>query len=190
MQEVLQYTTVTLDPNTAHPHLLLSGDLTALEDNREKQRSALPNNPERFDKWACVLGSEGFDSGTHCWDVQVGDSHRWELGVITESVRRKGYDFWGSAWTLNYNRNMRKHWMLCPGESMYYFTPKEKLQRVRVQLDMDRGELTFTDPLTNELLYTVTHSFTERVFPAFSNVSVYPLRILPVKTSVTVDQHS
>ncbi|KAI4898717.1 hypothetical protein NFI96_030904 [Prochilodus magdalenae] len=137
MQEVLQYTTVTLDPNSAHPHLLLSGDLTALEDNREKQRSALPNNPERFDKWACVLGSEGFDSGTHCWDVQVGDSHRWELGVITESVRRKGYDFWGSAWTLNYNRNMRKHWMLCPGESMYYFTPKEKLQRDKLRTALE-----------------------------------------------------
>ncbi|KAL7864017.1 hypothetical protein AOLI_G00154370 [Acnodon oligacanthus] len=88
MQEVLQYTPVTLDPNTAHPALHLSDDLTAVE--RRKQRSSLPDNPERFDGCPCVLGSEGFNSGIPCWDVQVGDSDDWALGVITESVTSKG----------------------------------------------------------------------------------------------------
>ncbi|KAL6483714.1 hypothetical protein MHYP_G00085860 [Metynnis hypsauchen] len=68
MQEVLQYTPVTLDPNTAHPHLHLSDDLTAV--GKRNQRSSLPDNPERFDMYTCVLGSEGFNSGIHRWDVQ------------------------------------------------------------------------------------------------------------------------
>uniref|UniRef100_A0A3B4CA32 Uncharacterized protein n=1 Tax=Pygocentrus nattereri TaxID=42514 RepID=A0A3B4CA32_PYGNA len=168
MQEVLQYTPVTLDPNTAHPRLHLSDDLTAVENT--KQRSSLPDNPERFDEWWCVLGSEGFNSGIHCWDVQVGDSDYWELGVITESRTRKGDSVWGS--------------------SRHSFTPKETLQRVRVQLDWYRGKVTFTDLLTNTHLHTITHTFTQRVLPYFWNRSVHPLRILPVKTSVTVEQHS
>ncbi|XP_017542704.2 tripartite motif-containing protein 35-like [Pygocentrus nattereri] len=184
MQEVLQYTPVTLDPNTAHPHLHVSDDLTAVE--KRNQRASLPDNPERFDKWDCVLGSEGFNSGVHCWDVQVGDSHRWELGVIPESGTRKGHFFQSSELSLNYNKNINKYWIQCPGYPIHNLRPTEKLQRVRVQLDWDRGEVTFTDLLTNTYLHTITHTFTERVLPAFCNASVHPLRILPVKTSVTV----
>ncbi|KAL7859095.1 hypothetical protein SRHO_G00142420 [Serrasalmus rhombeus] len=188
MQEVLQYTPVTLDPNTAHPDLHLSDDLTAVE--KRKQRSALPDNPERFDGWWSVLGSEGFNSGIHCWDVQVGDSDHWSLGVITESGTRKGNSFWGSVWRLNYNKSNNTIWIHCPGQSVHSFTPKETPQRVRVQLDWDRGKVTFTDLLTNTHLRTITHTFTQRVLPFFWNASVHPLRILPVKTSVTVEQHS
>ncbi|KAL6483739.1 hypothetical protein MHYP_G00086110 [Metynnis hypsauchen] len=188
MQEVLQYTPVTLDPNTAHPDLHLSDDLTAVGERN--QRSSLPDNPERFDKYVCVLGSEGFNSGIHCWDVQVGDSYYWELGVIPESETRKGESFLGSMWRLNYDKISNTIWIYCPGQSDLSFKPKEKLQRVRVQLDWDRGEMTFTDLLTNTHLHTITHTFTERVLPFFFNVSARPLRILPVKTSVTVEQLS
>ncbi|KAI4888842.1 hypothetical protein NFI96_021040, partial [Prochilodus magdalenae] len=185
MQEILQYTPVTLDPNTAYPHLHLSDDLTAVE---YRDQRSLPDNPERFDERACVLGSEGFNSGTHCWDVQVGDSDLWYLGVIPESVSRKGNSFSGSVRSLYYISG--EYRIRCPGQSDLSLTTKEKLKRVRVQLDWDRGKVTFTDPLTNTHLHTITHSFTERVLPFFCNYSVHPLRILPVKTSVRVEQHS
>ncbi|XP_049318759.1 E3 ubiquitin-protein ligase TRIM35-like [Astyanax mexicanus] len=188
MQEIIQYTPVSLDPNTAHPHLHLSDDLTAVE--KRDQRSSVPDNPERFDKFGGVLGSEGFNSGTHCWDVQVGDRDDWTLGLIPESVTRKGESFIHSLCCLCYTKSDNKYWIFCAGQSGLFLTPKEKLQRVRVQLDWDRGKLTFTDLLTNTHLHTITHTFTERVFPLFCNRSDYPLRILPVKTSVTVEQHS
>uniref|UniRef100_A0A3B1KK40 Tripartite motif-containing protein 35-like n=1 Tax=Astyanax mexicanus TaxID=7994 RepID=A0A3B1KK40_ASTMX len=188
MQEIIQYTPVTLDPNTAHPDLHLSDDLTAVE--KRDQRSSVPDNPERFDEYSCVLGSEFFNSGKHCWDVQIGDSDYWTLGLIPESVTRKGNSFIDLLWGVSYSKSDDEYWTLFPGQSEQSFIPKEKLQRVRVQLDWDRGKLTFTDLLTNKHLHTIKHTFTERVLPLFSIVSVYPLKILPVKTSVTVKQHS
>uniref|UniRef100_A0AAR2LX16 Uncharacterized protein n=1 Tax=Pygocentrus nattereri TaxID=42514 RepID=A0AAR2LX16_PYGNA len=188
MQEVLQYTPVTLDPNTAHPHLHLSDDLSAVEFR--KQGLSLPDNPERFDKYVCVLGSESFDSGTHCWDVEVGDSENWELGVITESRTRKGHSFRDSVWSLEYSQSSGTFFICGPSEPDHCASSKEKLQRVRVELDWDRGKVTFTDLTNCTQLHTITDTFTKRVLPFFCNWDICPLRILPVKTSIMVEQHS
>ncbi len=80
-----------LDPNTADPHLLVSDDLTSVRYSENKQ--PLPDNPERFDEYLCVLGSEGFNSGTHCWDVEVKESSVWILGVTTASKPKEGRCF-------------------------------------------------------------------------------------------------
>ncbi|KAI4891494.1 hypothetical protein NFI96_018201, partial [Prochilodus magdalenae] len=182
MQEILQYTPVTLDPTTAHPNLHLSDDLTAVVSRQEEL--ILPDNPERFDWCKCVLGSKVFISGTHWWDVQVGDTARWEVGVIAESIPRKGGSLWGGVWSLGFN-STDKYWVRYPGQPLQFLKTKEKLQRVRVQLDWDRGKVTFTDSLTNTHLHTVKHTFTEGVLPLFRNWSVhYALRVLPQNTSI------
>ncbi|XP_052392911.1 nuclear factor 7, brain-like isoform X36 [Carassius gibelio] len=165
MQDIVQNTPVILDPNTAHPRLLLSDDLTTVSWSDNNQ--PLPDNPERFDIYRFVLGSEGFNSGTHCWDVEVKESLCWHLGVTTASNQRKGDDLFDTGL-----------WSVQHGLADYFGVPvKQNLQKVRVNLDYDRGTLSFSDPVTNTHLHTFTSTFTDIVFPFF--YSFAPLRILP-----------
>ncbi|XP_063069964.1 E3 ubiquitin-protein ligase TRIM35-like [Engraulis encrasicolus] len=187
MQEIVQYTPVTLDPNTASYSLILSEDLTSVRLCQEQQQ--LPDNPERFNHFASVLGSEGFNSGTHCWDVEVGENPWWNVGAMTESLQRKGdCTSMGGQWRVWYSDG--KYGARATPQPSTLLTVKQKLQRIRVQLDWDRGELTFFDPDSNTHLHTFTHTLTERVFPYFNGGRVAPLRILPVKASVRVEHHS
>ncbi|XP_016093433.1 E3 ubiquitin-protein ligase TRIM39-like [Sinocyclocheilus grahami] len=185
MQKTVDYTPVTFDPNTAHCNLILSEDLTSVRYSDEEQ--TLPENPERFDMFACVLGSEGFDSGSHCWDVEVGDSTGWFLGVMTESAQRRNKIFSRSGiWLVGHFCGEYKAHE--PPQSPALLPVKEKLQRIRVQLDWDSGKLSFSDPLTDTHMHSFTHTFTERLFPFFGvGCDISPLVILPVNSSVKKD---
>ncbi|XP_063069003.1 zinc-binding protein A33-like [Engraulis encrasicolus] len=164
MKDLVQYTPVTLDPNTAHPRLILSEDLTSVRHVDERQQ--LPDNPERFDVNVCVLGSEGFNSGTHCWDVEVGESNVWDLGVMTESLQRTGdISHISGQWGVLCGDGKYVAW--APPHEYHDLTVQQRPQRIRVKLNWDRGELTFTNPDNNTHMHTFTHTFTERLFPFF-----------------------
>ncbi|XP_008413847.1 E3 ubiquitin-protein ligase TRIM39-like [Poecilia reticulata] len=79
---------VTLDPDTAQPWLILSGD--GKQVNHENVRKNLPDNPERFSLCPCVLGQQSFSSGRFYFEVQVKGKTKWDLEVARESVTRKG----------------------------------------------------------------------------------------------------
>ncbi len=177
---------VILDPNTAHPELKLSDDLTGLTWSPDTH--SCPSNPERFDVYPCVLGSEGFISGTHCWDVEVGDNTHWTVGITTASNPRKGFTFFGKdVWCVWYKK--KEYFSYYQDQAYTPISVKETLQRVRVLLDWDRGEVCFSDPVTDTHLCSFTTVFTERLFPFFSSVCVTcSLRILPDKICVT-DKH-
>ncbi|KGL74914.1 Butyrophilin subfamily 1 member A1, partial [Tinamus guttatus] len=80
---------VFLDPDTAHPRLMLSQDCRSVRWTETRQN--LPYRSERFERLRCVLGREGFSEGRHCWAVEgeVGDETHWAMGVAAESVWRK-----------------------------------------------------------------------------------------------------
>ncbi|XP_041923861.1 zinc-binding protein A33-like [Alosa sapidissima] len=187
MKEIVQHTPVVLDPNTASSRLILSEELVSVRLSDEKQQ--LPDNLERFDDWYSVLCSEGFNSGTQCWDVEVGENTWWHVGVMEESLQRKGYYFSEiESWYVEYEDG--EYRVQSPPQPSTLLTVKQKLQKIRVQLDWDRGFLSFFDPDNNTHLHTLTHIFTEIVFPYLNiGCGFSPLRILPVNTSVTV-QHN
>ncbi|XP_044837310.1 zinc finger protein RFP-like [Mauremys mutica] len=133
---------VTLDPDTAHPELVLSEDQKSVRWEDTWQR--LPNNPERFDTAPCVLGCEGFTSGRHCWEVEVGAGQYWAVGVARESVRRKGeisYSPEVGIWAVRWLGN-RFQALTSPVTPL----PLSRFpSRTRVCLDCDRGQVTFID---------------------------------------------
>ncbi|XP_050961559.1 E3 ubiquitin-protein ligase TRIM39-like [Labeo rohita] len=173
MQDIVQNTPVILDPNTANPRLVMSDDLTSVKDILLNSQP-LPDNPERFDYYSCILGSEGFNSGTYCWDVEVKESPSWSVGVTTASNQRKGRDF--------FNTDV---WSVCHGLCEPSGFPVEQvLERVRVYLDYNRGTVSFSDPVTNTHLHTFTTTFTDTVLPFFC--SIYHLRILPYSYSTVI----
>ncbi|KAL7391885.1 hypothetical protein ABVT39_016232 [Epinephelus coioides] len=162
MKDKVHFSPVILDPNTAKSILYLSDDLTSVRRGDTKQQ--LPDNPERHTKYAIVLGSEGFSSGKHTWEVEVGDHPHWNVGLAKESVDRKGETYATPEYGV---------WCLLHRSGEYTdvigktVTVKKSLQRIRVQLDYDRGEVSFYDPEDMTHIYTYRDTFTEKLFPFF-----------------------
>ncbi|XP_025752839.1 tripartite motif-containing protein 35-like [Oreochromis niloticus] len=164
MKEKVHFSPVILDPNTANPRLYLSDDLTSVKHGGQTWQQ-LPNNPERNTKYATVFGSEGFSSGKHSWEVEVRDHPVWLVGLVKETVDRKeersALPKYGN-WCLKHSSGKYTDVV---GQTV---TVKKSLQRIRVQLDYDRGEVSFYDAEDMTHIYTHRDTFIEKLFPYFN----------------------
>ncbi|XP_043968019.1 nuclear factor 7, brain-like isoform X1 [Gambusia affinis] len=163
MKDQVKFSPVILDPNTADGWIHLSDDLTRVRNGDTWQQ--LPDNPERNMMYPNVFGSEGFSSGKHSWEVEVGDHPVWNIGLVKESVDRKGKRYASPKYGI---------WCLWHGDGKYTngvgktVTVNKSLQRFRVQLDYDRGEVSFYDSEDKSHIYTHRDTFTEKLFAYFS----------------------
>uniref|UniRef100_A0A3B4YDR6 Bloodthirsty-related gene family, member 30 n=1 Tax=Seriola lalandi dorsalis TaxID=1841481 RepID=A0A3B4YDR6_SERLL len=155
---------VTLNPVTAYPFLILSEDRKQVK--RGEKLQFYRNSSHRFDVWSCVSAKEGFSSGRHYWEVCVGESKDWKVGVVSESAQRKGlfdmspangyYVLWWSGSQLRALTAPPLTKVKCP----------QKLRQVGVFLDVDEGQVSFYNVKSGSEIYGFTGSeFTERMFP-------------------------
>ncbi|XP_069420843.1 butyrophilin subfamily 1 member A1 [Ovis canadensis] len=171
---------VTLDPDTAHPHLFLYEDSKSvrLEDSRQK----LPEKPERFDSWPCVMGREAFTSGRHYWEVEVGDRTDWAIGVCRENVMKKGFDPMtpeNGFWAVELYGN--GYWALTPLRTPLPLAGPPR--RVGVFLDYESGDIFFYNMTDGSHIYTFSKaSFSGPLRPFFClwSCGKKPLTICPI----------
>ncbi|XP_060706730.1 zinc-binding protein A33-like isoform X1 [Hemiscyllium ocellatum] len=157
---------LTLDPGTASPWLVLLEDLTGAALGGTQRR--VEDGPLRFDHSPCVLASQGFASGRHYWEVAVRRQAEWAVGLTRETARRKG------AVTLSPQDGYWAVWRKKGDNYRALTSPPTRLDlaaqpgRLGIYLDYEGGQVSFYDAERTAHLYTFTGTFTERLYPFFS----------------------
>ncbi|XP_076585066.1 E3 ubiquitin-protein ligase TRIM39-like [Chaetodon auriga] len=157
---------ITLDPNTAHPRLIVSLDGKKVQCS--DRHHAVPDNPERFDRVVCVLGRQGFNSGRHYWEVEVGEKTDWDLGVASWSVNRKGKITVSPAhgyWFLSLRDRTDYAFRTEPSTNL---TVNSRPSRIGIYVDCDKGLVSFYNVEARVLIYTFTDTFSDTIHPFFS----------------------
>ncbi|XP_069490954.1 E3 ubiquitin-protein ligase TRIM39-like [Ambystoma mexicanum] len=157
---------VHFDPDTAHPNLIISTDQKSVRIG-EKRRN-VDNNPKRFTLYPLILGCEGFNTGKHYWEVDVGDMADWDLGVCDRSIGRKAKDINLSpedgCWRV-YLRDGDQYWAgVSPDIPI---DTKGKPRIIGVFLDYEEGKVSFYNINGKSLLFTFKDTFSQILLPYF-----------------------
>ncbi|KAM9500191.1 butyrophilin subfamily 1 member A1-like [Clarias gariepinus] len=157
---------VTLDPDTAHPDLILSADGKEVKEGVTRQN--LPDTPQRFTNYPCVLGKQSFSSGRFYYEVQVSGKTWWTLGVVRENINRKEKITWGPQngfWTVELWNGNSYDARAGPDVPL---TLREKVEKVGVFVDYEEGLVSFYDVNSRSHIYSFTgQTFTEKLYPFF-----------------------
>ncbi|XP_073480013.1 E3 ubiquitin-protein ligase TRIM39-like [Aquarana catesbeiana] len=159
---------ILLDVNTAHNDLHISDNRKTVSWlDRDQNR---PETPERFQYCAQVLSTRSFSSGRHYWEVDIGGSGRWIVGMCYPSIDRRGEHS-----VIGHNN---KSWGLYRDGDQYGVIHDTKViplptnsNRVRIYLDYEAGRISFydlCDPIRH--LHTFTTTFTE---PLYAGIYVH-----------------
>uniref|UniRef100_A0A4W5KCH7 B30.2/SPRY domain-containing protein n=1 Tax=Hucho hucho TaxID=62062 RepID=A0A4W5KCH7_9TELE len=161
---------LTLDPNTANPHLILSEGnrkVTLVEENQHYE-----DHPDRFDCHPHVLSRESLSGSRYYWEVER-DCGMAVFGVVYKGMMRKGA---GDDSRIGHNK---ESWCLVCSDSRYRFLqagvrrrsiPRPDSKRVGVYLDWPAGTLSFysvSSSGTLKHLYSRHTTFSEPLYPGF-----------------------
>uniref|UniRef100_A0A8C4EXG7 Midline 2 n=1 Tax=Dicentrarchus labrax TaxID=13489 RepID=A0A8C4EXG7_DICLA len=169
-----------LDPKTAHKKLRLSNDCLTMEKDESSLKKS--HTPERFSGTGSygAAGNVFIDSGCHYWEVLLGASTWYAIGVAYKSAPKNEWSGKNSSsWVFSRCNNnfMVRH----DGKEMLVEASLQ-LRRLGVLLDYDNNSLSFHDAMNSQHIHTFEISFLLPVVPTFMiwNKSVMILSGLPV----------
>lgn len=169
-----------LDPKTAHKKLRLSNDCLTMEKDESSLKKS--HTPERFSGTGSygAAGNVFIDSGCHYWEVLLGASTWYAVGIAYKSAPKNEWSGKNSSsWVFSRCNNnfMVRH----DGKEMLVEASLQ-LRRLGVLLDYDNNSLSFYDAMSSQHIHTFEISFLLPVVPTFMiwNKSVMILSGLPV----------
>ncbi|KAL7375450.1 hypothetical protein ABVT39_017652 [Epinephelus coioides] len=183
---------VTFDSATAGSYLVVSDHGKCLKYNK----AASPpwsDDPDRFNQ-PMILGTKGFTSGRHYWEVQVGLRTDWDVGVAKETITKKGrITLKRENGFFAIGKRGLDYEVHCTTYTALHLCPRPS--NVGVYLDYNEGRVSFFDVDRKLHIYSFTgESFSEKLFPYFYLYSWVkkpkPLVITPIGGCVTEEEQS
>ncbi|XP_032752148.1 ret finger protein-like 4A [Rattus rattus] len=164
---------MTLDVDTAQNNLIISEDLRSVyhtSQTQDRKKCA-----ERFDPSPCVLGSSRFTSGCHYWEVVVGTSKEWDIGICKESINRQEVVYLSEKkgfWTVGVRD---EEVYAASTDPLTVLLVNPRLHRVGIFLDLIEKSVSFWDLGDGSHIYTFLEiPDTEPFRPFFSPANTYP----------------
>nr|XP_020499484.1 E3 ubiquitin/ISG15 ligase TRIM25-like isoform X3 [Labrus bergylta] len=159
---------LSLDPDTAHPTLVLLEGPQGAHCGEEPQ--SYPPHPQRFDSVAQVLCREGQFGGASYWEVEWRGGGWVDIGVTYKGIGRKGG---GKPCLLGRNENSWRLRCTHAGYAAWHDNRKTTVAappcpRIGVFLERQKGTLSFYSVSdTVVLLHTFRCPFSQPLYPAF-----------------------
>ncbi|XP_004619212.3 tripartite motif-containing protein 75-like [Sorex araneus] len=154
---------VTLDPKTAHPSLCVSEDGKTVNYVRERSKDG---GKLRESDDAVVLGSEGYSSGRHYWEVKVGNKTEWAVGVCSDTPSSNEQPpLLGQkrSWTIQ----LQDGNYLAGGSVPVLVSVKSKPQKIGIYLDYELGQISFYDARDRSHIHSLIETFSDVLKPYF-----------------------
>uniref|UniRef100_A0A4W5JQT7 Uncharacterized protein n=1 Tax=Hucho hucho TaxID=62062 RepID=A0A4W5JQT7_9TELE len=153
---------VTLDPDTAHPKLTVSDDNKSVKfgDLRRER-----GTEKRFEEKQCVLGMEGYDTGTHYWEVDLGNKSQWSVGVAQDPENRNNIPMIpeNGYWSIRLDNGVLK-----TVEKSSNFLPIElKPEKLGVLVDYKEGKIVFFNVKKRCHIHSFLGTFSKKLYPFF-----------------------
>ncbi|XP_053467070.1 NACHT, LRR and PYD domains-containing protein 12-like isoform X1 [Ictalurus furcatus] len=159
---------ITLDPNTAHRTLSLSGDKKV---TMTKGEQPYPDHPDRFEYYAQVLCRQTLSGARFYWETE------WTGNVVYIGVTYKGINRKGRSSDCKLGMNNKSWILFCSTDYGYYVSynnketvvpmPPNPSRRMGIYLDWQAGTLSYFIISSDRVYHTYTFhtTFTEALYP-------------------------
>ncbi|XP_043942850.1 zinc-binding protein A33-like [Protopterus annectens] len=156
--------------NMPHRSLVVSQDLTSVmkTDKNMFWKAQMFEMFEMKEYYSVVLACQGFSSGRHYWEVEVGDKTGWVLGVAAKSVIKEGR----IPRSITFG-----HWAICLTAGSKYCTCGQVPEllslninphKIGVYLDYEGGQISFYNADNMTHIHTFSDTFKECLYPSLS----------------------